>query len=165
MIYMADVTTPVGATEEAPHRTVLKVTKGLVYKFHLYMPHGAMGMHYVQVYDGSFQLWPTTTGRAFRGDGIQVDWDDIYFKSSEPFEFQIRTWNTDTVYEHGVIIGVGMVSEEAFMARYLPGMSWEKMTEFLKQLQATQEAARTAEEAAVLAAPFPWLVPAGGEGT
>jgi len=153
MIYQVEVITPANTPETLPLRTSLRVTKGLVYKFHLYMPHGAMGMHCIQVFDGSFQLWPTTPGRAFRGDGIIVDFDDIYLKAAEPYEFQVRSWNADTTYEHLVIISVGMVSEEAYMARFLPGAQWERMAETWAQLAAAQEAQRQA----IMAWPFTWL--------
>lgn len=153
MIYMAEVTTPIGALEINPLRSVLKVTKGLVYKFHFYMPPGAMGLHHFQVFDGSFQLWPTTPGRSFHGDGIIVDFDDVYYKIVEPYEFLVRSWNLDTQNEHTVLISVGMVSEEAFMMRYLPGLTYEKMVEVLNRMSAQQEA----ERKAVLAQPLPWL--------
>jgi hypothetical protein len=160
MIYMVEVNTPANTPETSPLRTKLPVTKGLVYKFHLYMPHGAMGYHHIQVFDGAFQLWPTSPGRNFWGDGIEVDWDDIYYKTVEPWEFVVYSWNDDEVYDHRVLISVGMVSEEAFMMRYLPGLTYEKMLEVLQRMEEQQEKAR----AALLAAPFPWLPAPAGKG-
>jgi hypothetical protein len=153
VIYLAEVVTPANTTASSPLITTLKVTKGLVYKFNLYMPHGAMGMHYLQVFDGGYQLWPTTPGAAFRGDGIQVDFDDIYSKTTEPWEFKVKSWNTDTTYEHTVWISVGLVTEEAFMMRFLPGMTYERMLETLAKLEAQQ----AEQKAALLAQPFSWL--------
>ena len=159
MVYLTEVTTPAAIyTAAAPMITRLAVTKGLVYKFHLYAPHGAMGLHYVQVFDGSYQLWPSSPGSAFRGDGIQVDWDDIYLKVVEPYEFTIKSWNLDDTYEHLTVIGVGLVSEEAFMARFLPSMSWENAVKAMADIQARQ----LEQQAAIIAKPFEWL-PASSE--
>ena len=156
MVYLAEVTTPPAIyTAAAPMLTKLAVTKGLVYKFHLYAPHGAMGLHYVQVFDGSYQLWPSSPGKAFRGDGIQIDWDDIYLKSVEPYEFTIKSWNLDDTYEHLTVIAVGMVSEEAFMARFLPSMSWENAVKAMADIQARQ----IEQQQAIIAQPFAWLPP------
>ncbi len=157
MVYQATVNTPANTTIYAPVRTTLQVTKGLVYRFHLYMPHGAMGYHHVQVHDGSYQIWPTTPGEWFWGDGIEVSWEDIYFKSSEPFTFQIVTFNEDTTYDHRIIVDIGMVSEEAFMMRYLPGLTYDKMLTVLDRMQKAQEAAQQS----VITQPFSWLIGPG----
>jgi hypothetical protein len=129
------------------------LTKGLIFKFYLYIPQGAMALHSVQVFDGSFQLWPTTPGKAFRGDGVIIEFDDLYSKIVEPYELQIKSWNEDLIYPHTAFIHIGMVTEEAFMMRFLPGLTYDKMLEVLQKLQAEQDALK----AAALVKPFGWI--------
>lgn len=133
--------------------TRLRVTKGLVYRISIYIPSGALGYHHIAIHDGGPQIWPSSPGTYFRGDGDRIDFEDTYLKYAEPWEFQIKTWNEDDSYAHTAVISIGMVSEAVFMARYLPSLSYDKMLEVLKTVAATQEA----EKAELIAQPFSWL--------
>ncbi len=153
MIYMSAVTTPANTQSSSPLLTRLSVTKGLIYKFQFYMPSGALGYHHLQVFDGSLQLWPSTTGESFVGDDLNVFFDDLYSKQVEPYELQIRTWNLDDTYTHTVSVYIGLVSEESFMMRFLPGLTYEKMLEVLDALKRKEEETR----AAALVSPLTWF--------
>ena len=71
---------------------------------------------------------------------------------TEPYEFQAVCWNEDDTYPHTIHLRLGMVSDEIFMARFLPTISFDKMLSVLATAQKRQEDQRQA----VLAEPLPW---------
>ena len=144
MIYSYDITTPVGVTQSAPMRTRLKVTKGLVYRVEIEFPPGPLSLLHVALFDGGFQLWPTNPDYDFHGDNGFISFEETYLKSNYPYEFVAQTWNEDDTWDHTITIRLGMVSEEVYMARFLPTVSYDKMLEVLAQLEAKQEAERKA---------------------
>lgn len=120
MIYTANITTPKDTAKTNLKKTVLHVTKGLVYKVEFFFPSGSAGLMGVAVFDGLYQVWPSSVGEFFVGEAQEIDFDDLYLKESAPFEFQCYTYNLDDIYEHFVSVRVGLVSNDAFMARFLP---------------------------------------------
>lgn len=120
MIYTANITTVKNTAKTSLKKTVIRVTKGLVYKVEFYFPAGSAGLMGLAVFDGLFQVWPSSIGEFFLGDDLSISFDDLYLKESAPFEFQCYTYNTDDSYDHLVIPRIGLVSKDVFMARFLP---------------------------------------------
>ena len=125
MIYTANITTTKSTPKTALKKTVLHVNKGLVYKVEIYVPPGAAGLLGVSVFDGLYQVWPSSVGEFFVGDDIMISFDDLFLKEAAPYQFQICTYNEDDTYDHTCSVRVGLVSNEAFMARFLPTKSRE----------------------------------------
>jgi hypothetical protein len=147
MIYSATITTAVGRSQSNPLRTELRITKGLVYKVELDFPPGSAGLLGAAIFDGGFQVWPSTLGQWFTGDGIVISFDDTYLKEAEPFLFDVVTFNDDDTYAHKLTIRIGLVSKEIFMARFLPSMQYDRFEELIEKL-ITQQAEAAAEQQA-----------------
>jgi len=147
MIYEATICTSKDTPRYGPDVNRLYVTKGLVYKIELDFPPGSAGLLGVAVYDGGFQVWPSTLGEWFTGDGILISFDDVYLKETEPYVFDIYTYNEDDTYDHSVTVRLGLVSKEIFMARFLPTVSYKYFEEMMLRLQAAQAAAAAAQKA------------------
>ena len=64
MIYSRYVNTLKVGDETLPKRTVLKVSRGLVYKVEVDFPPGPTGLLKVQIFDGGHQVWPSTPGES-----------------------------------------------------------------------------------------------------
>ncbi len=154
MIYATDITTPASTDITTPKRTRIPVTKGLVYQIEVEFPPGPLGLCHCAIYDGSYQAWPSNPDGNFHGDNGYITFGDTYLKLSEPFEFVAVTWNEDDTYAHTIHIRIGLVSQEIFMARFLPTMSYDKMMEVFQQLQLQQ----TARAEAIIANPLPWRI-------
>lgn len=120
MIYTANITTVKNTAQTSLKQTRIRVTKGLVYKVEFYFPAGSAGLMGLAVFDGLYQVWPSSVGEFFIGDDLTIAFDDLYLKESEPFEFQCYTYNTDDSNDHLVIPRIGLVSSEVFMARFMP---------------------------------------------
>jgi len=168
MIYSKYITTPANTSEKLPKRTVLKVTKGLVYKVEIMFPPGSAGLLRCAIFDGFYQAWPSTSGEYFRTEMETISYPDTYLKEAQPFQFDIITWNEDNTYDHALVVRLGMVSERVFMARFLPTYGWEEFEKMLKEIRAVQEfeiemakAKLLKEESElreqILTTPFPWM--------
>jgi len=56
-----------------------------------------------------------------------------------------------------VTIRIGMVSEEMYIARFLPSMAYEQMLEVLREETNRQEAQAELEREAIIEKPFSWI--------
>jgi len=153
MIFSLDFTLPITATKAAPQHAVLVVTKGLVYRVEFQFPAGCAGLAHMAVFDGSFQVWPSTLGEFFHTDNFTIAFDEMYLKSAAPYQFDFYGYNLDETYPHTIYCRIGLADKDIFMARYLPSVAYELMQKELAKVAAEQEA----KKAAVLASPFPWL--------
>lgn len=135
MIYTANITTKKDRAKTNLKKTVLHVTKGLVYKVEFYFPSGSAGLMGVAAFDGLYQVWPSSVGEFFVGEDQEIDFDDLYLKESAPFEFQIYTYNTDDTHDHFVSVRIGLVSAEVFMARFMPTKSHDYLVKLRQQMR------------------------------
>lgn len=145
MVYAATITTPENTLQSAALDTELIVTKGLVWLIDINLPPGCAGLAHVQIFDGSYQLFPATPGESFHGDGVEKGFDDLYLKVAAPFVFNIKTWNLDQTWPHTISVRMGMASSDAEISRYMPGVAWDKLTEALADMSVIQEAQRAAQ--------------------
>ncbi len=158
VIYTATIKTINKMAYGKVKRTVLNVTKGLVYKVDFYFPPGPSGLLGVAVFDGSFQVWPSSVGEWFTSDNETIRFDDMYLKESAPYQFDIYTYNNDETFDHSLSVRVGLVSKEVFLARFLPTKGFDYMAELTRKLQLEQEQ-RMAEQAEIVTeTPYEWLV-------
>ncbi len=131
MVYTASIRTEKLGDEGDRKDTVLKVAKGLVYRMEVEFPPGCCGLQHVQVFDGSYQVYPASGQDSFHSDARVIGFDDLYLKQAAPFEFMVKTWNLDETWPHTIQVRIAMASSEAFMARYMPGLTWKKFQEVL----------------------------------
>lgn len=153
MIYQKHISTIITTYAVTPLQSVLKVTKGLVYKVEVDFPPGPRGTLKVQIYDGGHQVWPSTGGEYFQADGYCISFDDTFLKLAAPFQFDIYTWNIAEDYPHAVTVRIGMVSSDLYIARFLPSYGYEELKRLMAEAQDLQEA----EREALIESPFPWL--------
>jgi len=156
MIYTKDITTLKNTTKENPKKTVLKVTKGLVYRVEICLPPGPCGLLHIAIFDGGYQVWPYEYGESFSGDAETITFDDVYLKETEPFEFTILTYNEDDTFQHWCQIRIGLVSKEIFMGRFLPSIGFKELETVMTNILTAQEALRSG----VTGKPLEWMTEA-----
>jgi len=157
MIYSVNITTPKNTAINTPKATELVITKGLVYKIEIDYPSGSAGLMGVIICDGSLQVWPSSLGQWFTGDGNLISFDDIYLKESAPFILRVLTYNVDTAYKHAVNIRIGLVTKEIYMARFLPHLSSKFFKQMIETLQLEQSQRENSQRQDIIDNPFPWL--------
>jgi len=157
MIYTANITTAKNTAKTALKKTILSVTKGLVYKVEFYFPSGSAGLMGVAIFDGLFQVWPSTVGEFFNSDNETISFDDLYLKEAAPYEFAIYSYNEDDTYNHSVGVRIGLVSKDAYIARFMPYAGYEYLAKMLDKLTAERQEAAAAQKAVLEETPFQWL--------
>lgn len=158
MIYSVSIDTDKNKYyKSSPKRTILKVTSGLVYKVEIDFPPGSAGLMGVCIFDGGYQVWPSSLGEWFTGDDIQIIFDDTYLKESAPYQFDVFTYNDDTEHGHLLNLRIGFVSRDIFMARFLPHLTYKYFEETLRTLFTEQTALAAEQKQSIITSPFPWL--------
>lgn len=142
MIYGGTIITPANTLQAAPLKTVFACTSGMIYVVKLYFPPGSSGLLHVQVYDADFQIFPSTIGQSFSGDNIDFSFDETYDKSNPPYELVVRTWNTDTEYDHEFGLFIGFASKQEYISRYVPQQQVNDALLAAVSTQASTEASR-----------------------
>lgn len=161
MIYSKNISTPKDTAATALKRTNVVVTKGLVYKVEFYFPSGSAGLMGVAVFDGLYQIWPSTVGEFFVGEGQVISFDDMYLKENPPYSFQIFTYNTDDTHAHMVAVRIGLVSKDVFLARFLPTKGEQFLSELIKNMTAEKEVQLRVQREVLPMTPAKWLTELG----
>lgn len=158
MIYTANITTNAKRWKTNLKRTRITVTKGLVYQFELFLPSGSAGLMGVAVFDGLFQVWPSSVGKFFVGEDHLISFPDMYLMESAPFEFQVYTYNEDTEHNHFASVRIGLVSQEVFLARFLPTKTDAYMIKLIAGLMGDQEARARVQREQLEQTVFEWML-------
>lgn len=157
MIYTANITTEKSPATPPHKKTTIHVTKGLVYKVEFYFPTGSAGLMGVAVFDGLFQVWPSSVGEFFIGEDQVISFDDLYLKETAPFEFQCYTYNTDDTYPHSVSVRIGLVSREVYLARFLPTRGHDYLTGLLEEMKSERDKQMNWQQKLLPETPFQWM--------
>lgn len=157
MIFIANISTPKDTKLAALKRTNLQVTSGLVYKVEFYFPPGSAGLMGVAVFDGLYQVWPSSVGEFFIGESQVIPFDDMYLKESPPFTFQIYTYNLDDTHAHSLSVRVGLVSKDVFLARFMPTMGDDYLNSLLKKMEAEKADRARVQKEKVPMTPTEWM--------
>lgn len=88
----------------------------------------------MQVFDGSFQIYPANPEETFACDDYTISFEDRYLVGAKPGVLKMYGYNEDDTYEHTIQLRVGLVSEDILIASYLPGVKYDEMIEKLGDL-------------------------------
>jgi len=149
VVYTATVTTVANTSDSSPLVTNIKVTRGVLYRFEVYFPPGPSGLVGVQVRVADHQLYPVQREEWFIGDNVTIAFDDIYEMANENSLLTLRTYNTDTLYDHIVQVRFGLMMLDEFYARYGLALGVERLESTLKNIedQTKKASTMTVEEA------------------
>lgn len=152
MIYTKTVSVPAGGSLSSPEQVKIKVTKGLIYQFELYLPPGSSGLLKVMVKDGGYQVWPSEPGEWFFGDNIMIGFPDRYYVESPQHELDIYAYNEDDTYAHLFQLRLGQASDPTIIASYLPSLQTQDFASAVAELLAQQDQSYQAQRARVVQA-------------
>lgn len=145
MIYQVTKTVTANTSKASANRTIVHISKGLVWFMGVHFPPGCAGLAHAQVFDGKYQLFPASPGESLAGDGAVIGFDDLYYKSTAPFDLTLVTWNLDETYSHTLTLRLGIATNPAFMSRYLPGVDLGKIDKTLAAVVEDQDAIKAAQ--------------------
>lgn len=156
MIYTANITTPANTAKTSLKKTIMPVTKGLVYRVEFFFPKGSAGLMGVFVADGLYQVWPSSVGEYFVGEEQNISFEDLFIKEEPPYELTIYTYNEDTTFDHYVSIRIGLVSRDVFLARFMPTKNIEYLADLLLRLATERKELELLQRQLVSDAPLEW---------
>lgn len=139
MIFQKSITTKANTTKDNSIKTKIKITKGLLYKIEVYFPPGSSGLLGVRIYDNVECIYPTGYDEFFRGDSCLISFDDTYVFNVTPFEVYIETYNLDDLYDHEVIVRLGIITQDDMIRRYVPQPIAEVLQQILEQQVAVEQ--------------------------
>lgn len=139
MVYTKTITITNNTTRPNATETLMTITSGLIWLLEVDFPGGCCGLAHIQIFDGSYQIFPASPGESFACDGITLKLDDLYYKLEPPYQLKIITWNEDTLWNHTLSVRVGLASDEAEMSRYIPALAFKDLEEVLASIITTQE--------------------------
>lgn len=129
MDYKATLDVPANTTETDPLIQELPIAPGVIIGLWMYFPPGSALLSHLRVFKGEWQLWPTSPGEAYEGDGMSMEFSEWYPLYPPPWELTLKAWNEDTFYDHQILFRVSILPFEAFaMPRYIPtpvDLPWE----------------------------------------
>lgn len=110
MLHEVAVEIPANTPAASPAEATALLNRGVVTGVQVQIPSGCMGLARAQIWRGASQIWPSTPGAYFSGDGDVIRWFDDYEMADEPLFFTIRAWNIDDTYSHTLTFRFELVS-------------------------------------------------------
>jgi len=115
--YRGSITVP-GDTAQADAVTAeVEVSAGTISHFYRLFPLGCAGMVHLQVFNGTRQIFPTTPGESYIGDGSEVLGSASIKLSEPPYILELCAWSPDTDYQHIVYVEFYIEKTEILIAR------------------------------------------------
>lgn len=108
MDFAAYISTPANTLEADPLVTSIKLTRGRLTGGFLYFPSGPSGTLHVIARIGIHQLAPFNTGQNFCLDDCVIPLSLGIDILEPPFEVDVLTWNTSTLYSHACTISFAL---------------------------------------------------------
>ena len=131
MIYSKKITTPKNTPESSMIKTVIEVTKSLIYKVEIELPYGSVRLLHCYINHGNHQVWPTNDSETFVGHCTLISFRDFYEITEPPMGFDCFTWNDDDTYDHSLFVRIGAVSLDVYIQHFLPSRSGDAMVNYM----------------------------------
>lgn len=100
MRYFGSVTVPIGTLEAAPAVAEVEVCFGTITEFYRLFPPGCAGMVRMQVFHQTRQIFPTSPGESYIGDGSEVLGLAGVGVDEPPTILELRAWSPGSTYQH-----------------------------------------------------------------
>lgn len=109
----------IGTTKE---KIPLRLTAGVVHQVDVLFQDGCLHKIHVQIFHGSFQVWPSNRGENIRGNATVVSFREFYELPAGGSELTAHIWGDEIVADVEVIIQIGLLSK-----RVLQPLSFEEL--------------------------------------
>ena len=100
MWYRGSVTIPSNTLASAPVSAVVEVSPGTIQKFYRLFPPGCAGLVSLQVFYQTRQIFPTTPGQSYIGNGSEILGDSSVILDEPEYVLELCGWSPTTSYQH-----------------------------------------------------------------
>lgn len=112
MIYQVNLEIESQTVQGDPTTHELTVPLGYVARIALLFPSGCAGLVHIQIYHNEMQVWPTTPGISFIGDGHLITFAERYDLPDPWNRLLIKGWNDDDSYSHTITVWISILPYE-----------------------------------------------------
>lgn len=104
MWYRGSLTVPAGTARADYASATVEVSPGIISKFYRLFPPGCTGKVFLQIFYQTRQIFPTTPGQAYLGDGSEILGDASVELDEPPYVLELRGWSPDADYDHSIFV-------------------------------------------------------------
>ena len=120
MIIQKTIQIPANTSKEDNFKTLIKLTKGLIYQIDFYFPPGSCGLAGICIFLNEVQIYPINLGEFFIGENNNISFPDTIIVGESPYDLVVLCYNEDTLFSHQIILRIGFESNDDLILRYLP---------------------------------------------
>lgn len=106
MDFIYKINTPPNTSADDPKITIAKLTRGRLIGGFLYFPSGPAGTLNCLAKIGVHQIFPFNVGQAYALDDCVTPMHFGFDLLEPPFQIDLITWNTSTLYTHTLTVGL-----------------------------------------------------------
>ena len=106
MLYYFEVETPANTGQGESKRTTLPLNRGTITRVGFLFPTGCAGLLHARIRRFGRQVFPTSAGESFAGNGTLIEWMENYLLNEVPFSMELETWNDDDTFPHKVYVSI-----------------------------------------------------------
>lgn len=100
MWYRGSITVPLDTAKVDFVSAEVEAAPGAVTHFYRLFPLGCAGMVHLQVFNQTRQVFPTTPGQSYIGDGSEVLGAASITLDEPPYTLELRAWSPGADYQH-----------------------------------------------------------------
>lgn len=112
MFYSFDVTAPISVGVGTKKEVDMPMSSGIIHQIDIMFPDTANHEIAVQIWDASYQLWPSNRNAVIRGDAAVVSFRDFYEMRSENNVLTAKAWRLVTGAAVTVFVQIGVLPRD-----------------------------------------------------
>jgi len=116
MLFEEHITVETTHTIDNKKEQVIQIAHGIVTWVSVLFPSGCHGMVHCTIFHHEHQIAPSTEGMSIIGDRIPIEWTEYYESYQPPYEFKIKAWGVDCLYDHVITVRVAILPRKAIIA-------------------------------------------------
>lgn len=109
MFYIFSNTLTEDKTENSPFEVEMELTAGVIHQVDIVFQDGCNHQTFVQVFQGSHQLWPSNTQEELRGNATIVSFREFHELTSGNTTLTAKIWSTLGADWKEVLIQIGIL--------------------------------------------------------
>jgi len=112
MFYVFTCTPTADNSESSPELFKLQMTAGVIHQVDVLFQSGCGHEEFIQLYDDSFQVWPSNRGEKLRGDATVVSFRDFYQLAPGNTILTAKVWSTLGSGWKEIIVQIGLLPKQ-----------------------------------------------------
>lgn len=109
MFYTFPYTVDANDIVTAKHKLDIPLSAGIIHQVDILFQKDCAHKINIQIFHGSYQLWPSNRGESLRGDATVISFREFYELNSAFNTLHAYFWTTDTGVLYEAIINIGIL--------------------------------------------------------